>query len=50
MYGAHIDTLNVYIKNKPALGKPVFTIKGTQGNKWIEQNIQIKSIDYQVMS
>ena len=48
MYGAHVDTLNVYIKNKPALSKPVFSRKGTNGNQWIEQNVQIQSTDYQV--
>ena len=48
MYGSDIDRLNVYIKNVPALGKPIFTKRGTQGTEWNEQNINIKSTTYQV--
>ena len=35
MYGAHVDTLNVFIKTGSTLpAKPVWTKKGTQGDKW----------------
>ena len=34
MYGPHVDTLNVYTKANKQLGSPVWTLSGTQGNKW----------------
>ena len=34
MYGPHVDTLNVYTKINNQLGVPVWTLSGTQGNKW----------------
>lgn len=43
MYGSHVDKLNVYIKNKPSLGQPVFTVQGTKGSMWIKKDITIRS-------
>lgn len=34
MYGAHINTLNVYVQDGANLGSPKWTRKGTQGNRW----------------
>ena len=34
MYGPHVDTLNVYTKANGQLGSPVWTLSGSQGNKW----------------
>lgn len=35
MYGAHVDALNVFIKTGSSLpSNPVWTKKGTQGDKW----------------
>lgn len=49
MYGAHVDQLNVYVKNKPSLGSPLFSIGGTQGNQWNEIDLDITSpVTYQV--
>ena len=43
MYGAHVDALNVFIKTGSALpSKPVWTKKGTQGDKWRLAQIAVK--------
>ena len=34
MYGPHVDTLNVYSKKNNQLGSPLWSLSGTQGNKW----------------
>ncbi|XP_013393211.1 MAM and LDL-receptor class A domain-containing protein 1 [Lingula anatina] len=43
MYGDQIGTLNVYMKNRPNLGRPLFTKSGSLGNKWIQANVTLIS-------
>ncbi|XP_013397768.1 MAM and LDL-receptor class A domain-containing protein 1-like [Lingula anatina] len=43
MYGDQIGTLNVYMKNRPNLGRPLFTKSGSLGNKWIQANVTLNS-------
>jgi hypothetical protein len=43
MYGAHINTLNVYVKSASNLGSAVWTRRGTQGNLWIQGSIVINT-------
>lgn len=43
MYGTHVDTLNVYVKNRASLSRPVWTKQGTQGNKWIQAQVDIRT-------
>lgn len=40
MYGAHINSLNVYVLRGSALGTPVWTKHGTQGNAWKQGQVQ----------
>lgn len=51
MYGTHVNTLNVYLQSgSPGLGTPLWTKKGTQGNKWIQGQLTITpSNAYQVI-
>ena len=52
LYGPHVDTLNVYTKKNKQLGSPVWTLSGTQGNKWkhavvsltVSSKFQVKSV------
>lgn len=44
MYGAHINALNLYVKNGGALGQPVWTKSGTQGNKWIQGQVDVNIV------
>jgi len=39
MYGAHVNTLNVYLQDGANLGSPVWKRKGTQGNVWNEGSL-----------
>ena len=41
MYGAHVNTLNVYVRAGVTLGSPVWTKRGTQGNRWIAAAVVI---------
>lgn len=41
MYGSNIGALNIYIQRGALLGSPLWTRKGTQGNKWINAKITI---------
>jgi len=41
MYGAHINTLNVYTHVGASLGSPVWTKRGTQGNAWKNAQVTI---------
>ena len=41
MYGADVDTLNVYTKINNQLGAPVWTLSGTQGDKWWHAVVQL---------
>jgi hypothetical protein len=51
MYGAHVDTLNMYVKTSQALNTPVWTKTGTQGTKWNLATVQITaSVIYRVGS
>ena len=50
MHGEHIGQLNVYIKNRLSLGKPIYSKKGTHGNRWLLAELDIQSKDYQVAS
>ncbi|XP_013393210.1 MAM and LDL-receptor class A domain-containing protein 2-like, partial [Lingula anatina] len=43
MYGAHVDKLNVYVMNRPTLGNPVWTRAGTQGDKWVQAQVNIRA-------
>lgn len=50
MYGAHINRLNVYLRSGAALGTPVWTRQGTQGNSWKLGTIDItKTTQFQVL-
>ncbi|XP_067654505.1 MAM and LDL-receptor class A domain-containing protein 2-like [Haliotis asinina] len=50
MYGDHVNALNVYVKTTPALGNPIFTLKGTKGPKWIQAKINIPTkVRFQVV-
>ena len=43
MYGSHVDALNVFIQNGTSMpAKPVWTKKGTQGDKWRLGQIIVK--------
>eukprot|EP00795_Rhopilema_esculentum_P012712 gene12712-3431_t len=43
MYGSHVDALNVFIQNDTSMpAKPVWTRKGTQGDKWRLGQIVVK--------
>ena len=41
MYGAHVDTLNVYTKVAAGLGNPVWTRSGTRGDKWWQGTVEL---------
>lgn len=41
MYGSSIGALNIYIQRGASMGSPLWTRKGTQGNKWINAKITI---------
>lgn len=41
MYGAHIDTLNVYIQTGTSLGLQQWDRIGTQGNQWNYAKIDV---------
>lgn len=43
MYGAHIDTLNVYIQTGTSLGAQQWRRVGTQGNQWNYAQINVKA-------
>ena len=43
MYGAHINSLNVYVMTGSRLGTAVWTRKGTQGNRWIQASLVLNS-------
>ncbi|XP_055957693.1 MAM and LDL-receptor class A domain-containing protein 2 [Patella vulgata] len=50
MYGTHVDNLNVYIKTRPNLGKPVFNRQGTKGQKWHQVLVDVNvKTSYQVV-
>lgn len=50
MYGSEINTLNVYLYNSTALGIPIWTHFGNQGNKWYHTKIDIQGYSiYQIM-
>jgi hypothetical protein len=51
MYGTHVNTLNVYVMSgSPTIGSPVWTKKGTQGNRWIKASVNIQpTMAYQVV-
>ncbi|WAR02788.1 MLRP1-like protein, partial [Mya arenaria] len=36
MYGPNIGTMNLYVKNRPSLGNPIWSRSGTQGNSWTQ--------------
>jgi hypothetical protein len=44
MYGVHINTLNMYLKNNGALNN-LWTKSGNQGNKWINGLVDINSVN-----
>lgn len=41
MFGPHIASLNVYLKNAKGLGNPVWSRTGTHGNKWHNAKIPL---------
>lgn len=41
MYGAHVNSLNIYIPVGANLGSPIWTRKGTQGNQWNQAQVTI---------
>lgn len=41
MYGAHVNSLNIYISVGANLGSPVWTRKGTQGNRWNQAQVTL---------
>ena len=41
MYGPHVNTLNVYT-NTTSLGSPVFSVSGSQGNKWKKAQVDLQ--------
>ena len=43
MYGPHVDTLNVYTQVNGALGNPVWTQKGSQGDRWRHGTVVLTS-------
>ena len=43
MYGQHVNILNVYAKHGSALGSPVWTRTGTQGNQWLQAYVNVPS-------
>ncbi|XP_014680989.1 PREDICTED: MAM and LDL-receptor class A domain-containing protein 1-like [Priapulus caudatus] len=50
MYGDHVDTLNVYLKQSAALGQPVWTMSGNQGDTWFHGMVDVKTpITYHVV-
>jgi len=48
MYGQSVDTLNLYIKSRPSLDKPIFTRKGNLGNLWLQGQIEFTGAGKQV--
>ncbi|VDI82670.1 Hypothetical predicted protein [Mytilus galloprovincialis] len=50
MYGSGINTLNVYLYNSTALGIPIWTHFGNQGNTWYHTKIDIQGYStYHIM-
>lgn len=41
MYGAHVNSLNIYISVGANLGSPIWTRKGTQGNRWNQAQVTL---------
>ena len=51
MYGAHVDTLNIYTKVGSNLGSAVWTKKGTKGDKWWQGSVELTvSSNFQVIN
>ncbi|XP_077978860.1 MAM and LDL-receptor class A domain-containing protein 1-like [Glandiceps talaboti] len=45
MYGQHVDALHVYVETGPSLTTPVWTKTGTQGDIWLEGQIDITTLN-----
>ena len=43
MYDSSVNTLNVYIRKGTALGSPVWSLLGGQGNQWSLARITVTS-------
>ena len=49
MYGPNIGTLNLYTSSFNNLGKPIWTMSGNQGNKWLKAQLSVqKQTQFQV--
>ena len=51
MFGAGVDTLNVYLKQNNKLGLPVWSRYNNQGNKWLRGELRIADMKspYQIV-
>ena len=43
MFGSGMGTLNVYARTGNAVGNPVWTKSGNQGNRWIRARVTVTS-------